>query len=92
MFFTLEQKQKFTNCPHCELTDTFLSAYNNASSCVRCHQLYDRTDEVLLRKQKMEVPVNCLIHLAQICLWTINLSNVNVTVVSLNENPMLFKI
>ena len=55
MFFTLEQKPKFTNCPHCELTDTFLSAYNNASYCVRCHQLYDRTDEVRLRKQKMEV-------------------------------------
>ena len=55
MFFTLEQKPKFTNCPHCELTDTFLSAYNNASCCVRCHQLYNRTDEVRLRKQKMEV-------------------------------------
>ena len=63
MFFTLEQKPRFTNCPHCGLTDTFLSAYNNASYCVRCHQLYDRTDEARLREQKMDeaqwtVPTN----------------------------------
>ena len=60
MFFTLEQKPRFTNCPHCGLTDVFLSAYNNASYCVRFHQQYNRTDEVLLRKQKMEVACELL--------------------------------
>jgi len=57
MFFTLEQKPRFTNCPHCESTDTFLSAFNNARYryCVNCHKLYDRTDEARLREQKMDV-------------------------------------
>ena len=54
MFFTLEQKPRFTNCPHCESTDTFLSVYNNARYCVSCHKLYDRTDEARLREQKMD--------------------------------------
>ena len=54
MFFTSEQKPRFANCPQCGLTDTFLSTYNNARYCVRCHQLYDRTDEVRLRKQKTD--------------------------------------
>ena len=56
MFFTLEQKPRFTNCPYCESTDTFLSAFNNASAryCVNCHKLYDRTDESRLREQKMD--------------------------------------
>ena len=54
MFFTLEQKPRFTNCPHCESTDTFLSAFNNARYCVSCHKLYDRTDEARLREQKMD--------------------------------------
>ena len=63
MFFTLEQKPRFTNCPHCESTDTFLSAFNNARYCVSCHKLYDRTDEARLREQKMDeaqwtVPTN----------------------------------
>jgi len=63
MFFTLEQKPRFTNCPHCESTDTFLSAFNNARYCVNCHKLYDRTDEARLREQKMDeaqwtVPTN----------------------------------
>jgi len=63
MFFTLEQKPRFTNCPHCESTDTFLSSFNNARYCVNCHKLYDRTDESRLRKQKMDealwaVPTN----------------------------------
>ena len=54
MSFTLEQKPRFTNCPHCESTDTFLSAFNNARYCVSCHKLYDRTDEARLREQKMD--------------------------------------
>ena len=63
MFFTLEQKPRFTNCPHCESTDTFMSAFNNARYCVSCHKLYDRTDEARLREQKMDeaqwtVPTN----------------------------------
>ena len=54
MFFTLEQKPRFINCPHCESTDTFLSSFNNARYCVSCHKLYDRTDEARLREQKMD--------------------------------------
>ena len=54
MFFTLEQKPRFINCPHCESTDTFQSSFNNARYCVSCHKLYDRTDEARLREQKMD--------------------------------------
>ena len=55
MSFTLEQKlqPRFTNCPRCGLTDTFLSTFSNARYCVNCHQLYDRTDRTRLRKQLM---------------------------------------
>ena len=53
MFFTSEQKPRFINCPHCESTDTFLSAFNNARYCVNCNQLYDKTDGTRLRKQLM---------------------------------------
>ena len=55
MFFELDQKPRFANCPHCESTDTFLSIYNNARYCVSCHKLYGRTDEARLREQKMDV-------------------------------------
>ena len=65
MFFTLEQKPRFTNCPHCESTDTFLSAFNNARYCVSCHKLYDRTDEARLREQKMDE-----------ALWTVPIGNI----------------
>ena len=54
MFFTLESKPRFTNCPHCESTNTFLSVYNKKRFCVDCHKLYDRTDEARLREQKMD--------------------------------------
>ena len=65
MFFTLEQKPRFTNCPRCQSTDTFLSVYNNARSCVDCHKLYDRTDEARLREQKMDE-----------ALWTVPIGNI----------------
>ena len=65
MFFTLEQKPRFTNCPHCESTDTFMSAFNNARYCVSCHKLYDRTDEARLREQKMDE-----------ALWTVPTGNI----------------
>ena len=54
MFFKVETKPSFTNCPRCESTDTFLSAFNNARYCVNCHKLYDRTDEARVREQKMD--------------------------------------
>jgi len=56
MFFTSNQKPRFTNCPHCESTDTFLSSLNNTRYryCVNCHKLYDRTDEARVREQKMD--------------------------------------
>ena len=55
MFITLEQKlqPRFTNCPRCGLTDTFLSTFSNARYCVNCNQLYDKTDGTRLRKQLM---------------------------------------
>ena len=65
MFFELDQKPRFTNCPHCESTDTFLSAFNNARYCVSCHKLYDRTDEARLREQKMDE-----------ALWTVPTENI----------------
>ena len=65
MFFTLEQKSRFTNCPRCQSTDTFLSVYNNARYCVDCHKLYDRTDEARLREQKMDE-----------ALWTVPIGNI----------------
>ena len=65
MFFELDQKPRFTNCPHCESTDTFLSAFNNARYCVSCHKLYDRTDEARLREQKMDE-----------ALWTVPTGNI----------------
>ena len=56
MFFTLvDTKPRFTNCPHCESTDTFLSAFMKKRFCVNCRKLYDKTDETRLRKQKMDV-------------------------------------
>jgi len=54
MLFTLEPKPRFTNCPRCESTDTFLTVFNNARYCVRCHKLYDKTEEARLRVQKMD--------------------------------------
>ena len=65
MFFTLEQKPRFVNCPHCGSTDTFLSAFNNARYCVNCHKLYDRIDEARLREQKMDE-----------ALWTVQTENI----------------
>ena len=62
MFFTVETKPRFTNCPHCASTDTFLSVYNNARYCVSCNKLYNRTDEARLREQKMDKPTK---HYAQ---------------------------
>ena len=55
MSFTLEQKlqPRFTNCPRCGLTDSFLSTFSNARYCVNCNQLYDKTDGTRLRKQLM---------------------------------------
>ena len=55
MIFKLDQKPRFTNCPHCTSTDTFLSIYKDSRYCVSCHKLYDRTDEDSVREQKMDV-------------------------------------
>ena len=54
MFFTLvDIKPRFTNCPHCESTDTFLSAFMKKRFCVNCRKLYDKIDGARLRKQLM---------------------------------------
>jgi len=62
MFFTSDHQPRFTNCPRCESTNTFLSVYNRARYCVNCHELYDRADEFRLREQKMDEPTK---HYAQ---------------------------
>ena len=54
IFFTLEPKPRFINCPRCESNDTFLSVFNNSRYCVSCHKLYDRKDEARLREQNMD--------------------------------------
>ena len=51
MTFESDQKPKFINCPGCESTNTFLSAFSNKSYCVNCRKLYDKTDDTRLRKQ-----------------------------------------
>ena len=51
MFSTLEQKPKFSNCPRCESTNTFLSEFSDTSYCANCRKLYDKIDESLIRKQ-----------------------------------------
>ena len=51
MFFTVETEPRFTNCPRCESTNTFLSAFNSKSYCVNCRKLYDKMDGALLRNQ-----------------------------------------
>ena len=53
MFFTVETKPRFTNCPRCESTNTFLSAFKKKRYCVDCRKLYDKTDGTRLRKQLM---------------------------------------
>jgi transposase-like protein len=71
MFFTLESKPRFTNCPRCQSTNTFLSLYKDARFCVSCNKTYNRTDEASLREQK--------IYNAK---WTVYRSNGNVTALS----------
>ena len=51
MTFESDQIPKFINCPGCESTNTFLSAFSNKSYCVNCRKLYDKTDDTRLRKQ-----------------------------------------
>ena len=53
MFFTVETEPRFTNCPSCESTNTFLSAFSNKSYCVNCRKLYDKTDGARISKQLM---------------------------------------
>ena len=51
MFFTVETEPRFTNCPRCESTNTFLSGFSDKSYCVNCRKLYDKIDGARLRKQ-----------------------------------------
>ena len=51
MFFAKETEPKFTNCPRCESTNTFLSAFSDKSYCAKCRKLYDKIDGSLIRKQ-----------------------------------------
>ena len=51
MLFTEESKLKFTNCPRCESTNTFLSAFSDKSYCANCRKLYDKIDVHIIRKQ-----------------------------------------
>ncbi len=51
MFCTVESEPRFTNCPRCESTNTFLSAFSDKSYCVICRKLYDKIDGALMRQQ-----------------------------------------
>ena len=51
MLFIKEREPKFTNCPRCESTNTFLSAFSDKSYCAKCRKLYDKIDGSLIRKQ-----------------------------------------
>ena len=51
MFCTVESEPRFTNCPRCESTNTFLSAFSDKSYCVNCRKLYDKIDGALMRQQ-----------------------------------------
>ena len=51
MFSTVETEPKFTNCPRCESTNTFLSAFSDKSYCVSCRKLYDKIDGARIRNQ-----------------------------------------
>jgi hypothetical protein len=51
MFSTLESEPKYTNCPRCESTNTFLSAFSDKSYCTSCRKLYDKIDGARIRKQ-----------------------------------------
>ena len=51
MFSTLETEQKFTYCPRCESTNTFLSTFSDKRYCVSCRKLYDKVDGARIRKQ-----------------------------------------
>tara|TARA_Y100000590_G_scaffold83373_1_gene92916 strand:+ start:228 stop:533 length:306 start_codon:yes stop_codon:yes gene_type:complete len=51
MFSTLETEPKFTYCPRCESTNTFLSTFSDKSYCVSCRKLYDKVDGARIRKQ-----------------------------------------
>jgi hypothetical protein len=53
MFFTEDVEPKFANCPRCESTNTFLSAFSEKSYCVNCRKLYDKIDGARIRKQLM---------------------------------------
>ena len=104
MLSKLESKPKHSNCPRCGLTDTFLSTFSNSRYCVNCNQLYDKTDGTRLRKQLMTCMKEKDFSLQEFELifseyqglfykktcGLFNPSNVNVTVLSSNENPTLF--
>ena len=51
MFSTLESETKYTNCPRCESTNTFLSVFSDKSYCTNCRKLYDKIDGARIRKQ-----------------------------------------
>lgn len=51
MFSTLKKEPKFTNCPRCESTNSFLSTFSDKSYCVSCRKLYDKIDAARIRKQ-----------------------------------------
>ena len=51
MFSTLETEPKFTTCPRCESTNTFLSVFSDKSYCVSCRKMYDKIDGSRIRKQ-----------------------------------------
>ena len=54
MFYKLEPRPKYANCPHCLSTDTFISAHKIGRYCNNCDRIYDASDEALSKERTMD--------------------------------------
>ena len=54
MLYKLEPKPKYTNCPRCRSTDTFISIYETGRYCNNCDQMYDASDEAQSREKLID--------------------------------------
>ena len=54
MFYKLEPRPKYVNCPRCRSTDTFTSRYETGRYCNNCDRMYDASDEVRSREKLMD--------------------------------------
>jgi len=52
MFYKLEPRPKYANCPHCNSTETFVSLYKERRYCNNCDRTYSQSDEIRLAKKE----------------------------------------